>query len=318
MITEFEQYLKIPKLIPFKFNEVSSQFWNEQQNELEPLNEAYCQKVQTSDVLTFQLIIKKTLLNLQAGRYIIELVDKYENVIFVFNKIELYTDDDDWTYTHFHKVLSYTGYDFPEGKYFIRAKFFKTKVTGQIVTVQTETLYSEPLDIQNVHENTVYLQYKHSEFDFDMLHKNLNFGNPSVSFSPLYNFRVEGGVWSKNIVPTAESIVYFSQKRSAKVISAIPYTLVTFTFGNPKGLPNWVAEKINRIFCTEFVRIENIYYSKNEGAELEQVEYPEYTARGVWELQCLRYENKYIEDFRKHQKGFGSGNVIIGNGLILI
>jgi hypothetical protein len=172
------------------------------------------------------------------------------------------------------------------------------------------------------HKHTIYLQYRHIEADYDVYHKQANFVNPFnpvIQPLPIMNMRVEGGVWSKDEAPAADSEVYYSQTKSAKIISAIPFNIWKITFGDGRGIPNYVADKINRIFCCEYVRIDGEYYTKKDDAELSVISYPEKMAKGVWGLDVVRYDNEYSNS--KITKiiisGIGSGNAVIGNGAVV-
>jgi hypothetical protein len=60
-----------------------------------------------------------------------------------------------------------------------------------------------------------------------------------------------------------------------------------------------MIDKINRIFCCEYVLIdETDYYTKRDGASLEQVAYTFRFPKGAWAMDLERYDNAYTKIYR--------------------
>jgi hypothetical protein len=132
--------------------------------------------------------------------------------------------------------------------------------------------------------------------------------------APLYRMRLKGGLWSKDESPASEDVGYIDQSRSRKMLSSQPFNIYNFTFGDNRGLPNYIIDKVNRIFSCEFVKIGREFYTKNDGASVQQVWSEQKYPLAAWNLELCPYENKYIDKFRAIIKTSGIGNMVIGAG----
>ena len=87
-----------------------------------------------------------------------------------------------------------------------------------------------------------------------------------------------------------------------KQLSALPYRKDIFSVGGGFGVPNWVADKLNYIFSTSFVLIDEMKYSRSESAVPEMTsihgDYPMYLYKIELEKdRHFQYEGRYGGDF---------------------
>lgn len=107
--------------------------------------------------------------------------------------------------------------------------------------------------------NTTLIEYWHSSNNsaFDALFWN---GTEKIS----HYMRVFGGFKSGGLSPKLSGESYRTQKQEIRHLYAVPYTTETLTFGTSEGLPSRYAEKLNRIFCVDNVRIDGVPYARSE------------------------------------------------------
>ena len=158
-------------------------------------------------------------------------------------------------------------------------------VLGGAVDGATITFYSEPVEIAADFENTLLFEYTHDENDFDLI-----FVPGSPEPNRTFYFRVEGGFASDGLKPSSKDSMYIDQTHNAQMLSSVPFDVVTLTIGNGAGVPNWIAQKINRIFSCNSVIINGVAYCKNEGAKMEAVRGADYASAG-WKVDLVYNQN---------------------------
>ena len=144
-------------------------------------------------------------------------------------------------------------WDVPEGKYFVQYKF-----QGYLADLDTY-LISQPIHVKQKHENTVLIQYKNSFNDqgviwaYDELEMQIRVPAALVEFNPQ----------NKNNV-------YFDQPMNAKLISAVPYREQQLVIGHDGSyIPDWLADKIDRVLSCDSTLIDGKAYSRKQGATLD-------------------------------------------------
>jgi len=326
-MTLFYNYLQIPHVNPFKFvksTNTNDRFFKDGISSLET-PATYHQLWEADDAMTFQIQAKLTFLS-KVHKPVYELVDCEGNVIKTFDEYVMHVDSDSWAYLHLSTVFQQVGANtFPEGTYYIRMTF------TLLDNVTQNVYYSEPIDIAYKHEHTVLLGYRHSANDYGTVFQKklidyktqIDAGtkNPYdlISPYPLYQLRVRGGLWSKDFKPSSDDKIYSDQTHDTKILSSIPFNVYRFTFGDNEGIPNWMIDKINRIFCCEYVLIdETDYYTKRDGASLEQVAYTFRFPKGAWAMDLERYDNAYTKIYRAFRTKPGYiGGATISSGFLI-
>ncbi|KAF0196005.1 MAG: hypothetical protein FD166_2732 [Bacteroidetes bacterium] len=177
----------------------------------------------------------------------------------------------------------------PAGVYFVVLEVTVNMGLDDIV----KKYVSEPVKMVESLPESLLIKYSHgrNEFDFAFYPD----GTPESKRS--YFLRIEGGVMSDGFNPGSKDSYFVDQDREVLLLDSRPFNVYEFTFGPGSGLPNWMADKINRILSLSDIRINNESYVKNEGAKLEPVRDKGYPLAG-WKIEMVKSEtdDAIIED----------------------
>lgn len=146
------------------------------------------------------------------------------------------------------------------------------------------TMYSEPIELSSDSPDTVAIRYSHDENDFDRV-----FVGSNVMQSLL---RIEAGVKTDGFAPGGKFTMFADLNYNSVILQSQPYNVEKWTFGPSEGIPNYMADIINRIFGLSTVEIDGVQYSRNEGAKIERSGVNEYPLAG-WSLDLIKSENPY-------------------------
>jgi hypothetical protein len=128
------------------------------------------------------------------------------------------------------------------------------------ITTGSITLISEPVLIYEDYANSLLIQYKHRKFYADVIFET------GIEM----NMRIPGFLRSKP--PAAKDTLYEDQILDETMIKSVPYRLWEIYMGAGVRVPDYMIDKLNRIFGCSSVRIDGRYYTKNEGFKWEQVD----------------------------------------------
>lgn len=229
----------------------------------------YCQKFQQDNILRFQFACLNT-----ASSITVQLVKLVNGIETIETTLTANAFTLSYYTTHTQYYVSKSLSTIPEGIYWIKVIVVKADAT-QVVA------YSEPIDVAVLHDNTLLLTYTHDENDFDMI-----FVDTESARSIEFEYRVEGGFKSTDFAPAAKDTVYQDQPYNTTLINSVPFDTLKVTFGNGKGIPNYAAKIINRIFSCNDVKIDNKAYTKVEGAKMEATQTEDVPLRG-WKLEII-------------------------------
>lgn len=182
----------------------------------------------------------------------------------------------------------------PVGVYFL-------KMTIEDLNGQT-VLYSEPIYLTDDTSKLVTISYTHDENDFDRVFVGNNVV-PSI-------LRIEGGMKSEGLQPGGKFTMFQDQDYNSVVLQSQPYNVEKWTFGPSEGVPNHIADLINRIFGLSNVTIDGVQYSRNEGSKLERTGETEYPLAG-WSLDLIKSLNPYSAEFATSAAAFTADNTSI-------
>jgi hypothetical protein len=137
------------------------------------------------------------------------------------------------------------------------------------LTFGSKTCISEPLEIKQVHKNTLLLEYKHNRAHDDVIFETgIKFG-----------FRVEGIIGA--VKPGSKDTLYEDTPLNPSVISSIPYNSFTLKIGGSRGVPDWIVEKWNHIWTCSTVTIDGKEFAKDSESKAEYKEADRYPLRGI-------------------------------------
>lgn len=150
---------------------------------------------------------------------------------------------------------------------------------------------SEPFEvIEAGYENpeTLLIEYSHDGNDFDVAF----WPTGALGVQKFFQLRVEGGVSSDNVTPASKDVFYVDQVHDVVMLDSKPYNVFKFTFGNGRGIPNWMADKINRILSCSYVEIDGTQFLKNDGSKLEATREKGYPLAG-WHIELVPATQRY-------------------------
>lgn len=263
--------LYIPALNPIRLIRAGHKYFS-LFNESIPFHEeavCYYQKFSRYDILAFQACINKNTYN----DFFARLIDQTGRVALTITGEEIIPSGGNRSYVEFRSAL--TGVD--EGVYYLEVFFEK----GELYSV-----VSEPILIKDQHPDTILIEFGHRENDFDMYFMG----------GRKFWLRVEGGFPSSGFTPGAKDTVYRNQEHDTVLLNSTPYSVQKIQFGSGSGIPNWVADKINRIFSCSSTKINGVSWVKNEGAKMEAARESSYPLAG-WTLELIDTSNRYSDVF---------------------
>jgi hypothetical protein len=306
------KYVKIPKANPFRWLKAQNGLQDYFTNEISPFEKKveYVNPFELTDPLNSQMVFDMDYVT----AYTVQLINCHNVVKKTATTQVMYTDSDNWRYVHFNMI---PGASFTPGIYYL-------KLTVTLYTGQIDYYITEPIELKATWENTIYIDYGHSENDFDMVWNRSGFlfsgarvssiSSATKPFTALYRLRLHGGYWSKDYTPSSDDVVYNDQSWNFKTVSSIPYEVKKVTFGDGRGIPNYIAGIINRIFACTNVSINSERINKIDGAKLEQINRPDKYPMAGWTIDVAKYSNDYADEYSQTmvQQPSGISNMIIG------
>ncbi len=250
----------ISKLNPVKFTKVgftqaaaynNPHFDDQQYNDSIPEfweQKYYVQKFQTTDAIRLQFISNYSPIQ-------IDIVDCDETVITSVVMTKKAADEYNVGYFIYEADISLAA--IPEGSYYLQ------------FAAGADTYKSEPIDVKTRHEETVYIEYKHSSYRMGIIFE--------TGYSPA--IRVEGRLG--RLEKGAKDQMWEDQTLNQSVIDSKSFRVFPFHLGGTFGIPDWVMDKITDIFGCDGVQIDGKYFTKAEsGAKFEPNEIEGYPLRG--------------------------------------
>lgn len=143
-------------------------------------------------------------------------------------------------------------YDIAEGKYFIQIH----KVG--YLTDYDFWVISEGIEVKQHHPNTLLFKYSNSSND------------QGIFYETGIEFQLRVHCAFTDLNTGAKFNVYEDQPLNLTMLSGVPYREWTLFFGvDEQPVPNWMLDKIERLSLSDNWYIENVRYTRSEGAKLE-------------------------------------------------
>ena len=174
----------------------------------------------------------------------------------------------------------------------------------------TDVYYSEPINIQQTHPDTVLIRYSNTGID-----KGIFFYRTGVG-QVYFNYRVKGGFKSDGFTPESIDSIYYGQTHNAELLSSIPFVTKILTIGDNFGVSNYVIDNINRILGCDLVYIDGVQHCKVEGAKFEKT-FGTLYPKGIWTISLIESENKETNDYLTTISGINSVNTFPGDLTII-
>lgn len=186
-------------------------------------------------------------------------------------------DDNITTYQFSFRAMDLDGIG--EGLYYFRV-FFEYAI-DELTTDTIVTMVSEPCFIKRVHKKTLYIEYNHPVNEFDIVFEQL---------FPHLAYRVYGRHEYKD--QASVDTGYRNQSQAWNQTYSVPYSTDEYSFGNNKGLPDYVYNKLNHIFSLQYRTIDGKKYLKDDGSKWEFKRVELYSKSGA-KLRVAESENKH-------------------------
>lgn len=224
---------------------------------------------QLSDVLHLQLHCNFGPVNLKLYTEDGTLVDTiaFSQVMVNFNDPDLYIYEVD---------VDMSGY--PEGCYYFTITF------GSPVTF---TMQSEKILLSENLENTLQIEYSHPSFHEDLIFE--------TNIQP--KIRIPGVLKFKG--PASKNTLYEDQPMNMQLIRSINYRVWTLDIGAGKGIPDYFADKIDRILGCRTLLIDGIAYTKIDGS-LDPSSVEDYPLRG-WKIDLRPTTNRAAVHYENNE-----------------
>jgi hypothetical protein len=223
------------------------------------------QLVQKTDVIHDQLQTNYGPVTLKLYKITGELIDTipYSQIMPNYNDPTLYIYEVD---------IDMSGYD--EGDYYFTIEF------GSPVTI---IMQSENICLKDTHDNSIMIEYTQDTFREDMIFE--------TGITP--GIRVYGTKKFKG--PSSKNTLYEDQVLNETLIRSVNYRVWTLIIGGTEGIPDYMADKIDRALGCASLLIDGKSYTKTEGS-LEPNEIDDYPMRG-WRIDLREKLNRASRHF---------------------
>lgn len=209
----------------------------------------YLQPFQTTDTIYLQWIG----INGSSGTYVVNLLDLNGNVCYSFNAVNRGV------------IGSSTNYvwdiDVPlmgvaENKYSVQICLF---------TSFKQKVISEPIEVKAKHEDTMLFEYS----------SNVNYQGIFFDLATKAKFQIRLYCALSELNTASKTFGFEDENYNLTTMSNVPYRNWSLHFGiEGHGIPEFIADKLERILGCEILAIDGKYFSRIEGSKLDAVRVP--------------------------------------------
>lgn len=208
----------------------------------------YYQKFQTSDIIYQQFTSNFDPIQ-------IDLVDCEGNVHITQTALQKRAHKYLIGYFIYEDAISLAG--IAPGVYFVK------------VTAGGKICVCEPILIAVTHPGTIRHDYKNSRYHGDVIFET------GIEFA----LRVEATKGFLN--PGSQDVIYTDQKFNPSLLSSKTYRSIPLHYGGSEGLPDWMVDKLNKIWSCNSVLADGKSYAKKSDAKYAFKEEENYPMRGM-------------------------------------
>jgi hypothetical protein len=105
------------------------------------------------------------------------------------------------------------------------------------------------------------------------------FGVYFDTLSQPFTFRFEGGFYPKSLSLESNDTIFEGQQADFTMLYSLPYEAQRLLLGGKRGIPDGLAQKMNRAFSCDRLTLNGVPYGKTEGAKFEAQEAENYPFR---------------------------------------
>lgn len=218
----------IPKINPIQFYPLDTVF-----------ECCYTQKYFITDKTHLQFVSINTTFSVTLQIY----TSNNELITTLQPAINIVNGNDNYTFYTFYVDFS----TLQLGAYYFKANF--KNLIDQRCSYITSCI--DITEADKLEDQTVLLEYKNSENDFDIYFAGYQFA-----------LRCEGGFYMKNYNPKSTDSIYQSQTNDFVLLKSSPYSTQNINIGGIRGIPDWLHEIVNRAFSCNSLLINGISYTK--------------------------------------------------------
>lgn len=168
--------------------------------------------------------------------------------------------------------------------------YYQLKIECGNPTVQE--LISEPIFITDKAPHTLLFEYKHRKEYCDVIFQN-GF-SPSIRLPATLKLRP----------PASKDTIYPDQRLNYTMLDSKPYEVWELRIGGAAGVPDYLVRKIIRILGCSDLLIDGKYYTKADGAKLDELAQDGWARRG-WSIEL-------VEKLSRHSKHYSDDVAISG------
>lgn len=143
-------------------------------------------------------------------------------------------------------------------------------------------LASSPFDVKSEQPNTLLFRYRNSENNYSVL----------FDTGIVFDLRVEGDI--QDFEPRFDDEIYNDQLRNATKLSSVPYRVYTLYVGGSYGVPDWMADKVNRVMSCDMIKIDGDDFEKTPDADWEPLRQDNYPLIGL-KIQIMPTNNLFLQ-----------------------
>lgn len=129
----------------------------------------------------------------------------------------------------------------------------------EIISNTIPVKFSDLIHVSEKWENTLLIEYANTSD-----HEGFKFNIEEEEF---LSIRVEGTI--REFQPSSDDNIYTDQPHRTHILSSVPYRKFTLFLGGKNGIPDYLADIINRAFTVDHIFIDEDRFNKTEESEWE-------------------------------------------------
>ena len=154
-----------------------------------------------------------------------------------------------------------------------------------VYSISLNKMHSEVFEVC---ENAAGMLVEYTHKDNNSVFDNI-FWDGSTQF--VFNLRICGGVKPSGVNIEIDNEQFVNQRQEIVELYAVPYVTHTFSIGGVEGVPYYMAELLNKVFCLSDVKIDGKGYVREGNSKPEKVETLGRKELFLWTMNLRPSEN---------------------------